>query len=226
MKIKKTRWFRPWFILSGFKGLNRLVFDIFFPRRAVGLHYNSVFFIAFYPKYKNLEQQLIKLEEIQWTSNIPQHTSKSFCSWLHKTTPVSEFLLERLEQKPNYRLINSGYFQKKKGFFREAIIYNGDISLIYAQTHFPQKLVDEIPQLTQLGDSSLGIFLLEHGQFHKDSMEFGYLKRIELLPAEIQVNPNIKACDSLLCRRSILAIADYKAELLEIFLPSFEELFY
>ncbi|THB72015.1 MAG: chorismate lyase [Gammaproteobacteria bacterium] len=168
---------------------------------------------------------MVTLAEIQWTNRAPTKNN-SFCSWLQKTTPVSQFLLEKLEQHPQYKLINSGYYIEPSGYYREAIIYNCDTPLIYAQTLFPKQLVDEIPKLTQLGDSSLGVFLLEHGQFHKESMDFGYLKKVEQLPAQIQGKNELQKCDSLLCRRSVLTIAGHKAKLIEVFLPGFEELFH
>ena len=166
---------------------------------------------------------MLKHEEIQWTRNTDNHNNEAFCSWLHEITPVSQFLQDELDQIPKYKLINSGFLENQDSFIREAIIYDGSTPLIYAQTLFPQGLVDEIPKLTQLGDSSLGFFLLEHGQFHKDQMDFGYLERFEQLPAEIR--ENLTEDKPLLCRRSALKIKEYEAELFEVFLPRFEDLF-
>ena len=168
---------------------------------------------------------MLKHEEIQWTRNTDNHNNEAFCSWLHEITPVSQFLQDELDQIPKYKLINSGFLENQDSFIREAIIYDGSTPLIYAQTLFPQGLVDEIPKLTQLGDSSLGFFLLEHGQFQKNKMEFGHLKSVEQLPYEVKFALSNKTPEQLLCRSSILAIKEYEAELLEVFLPGFENLF-
>ncbi len=144
--------------------------------------------------------------------------------WLRKTTPVSIFLQDKLKHPPRFKLISSGYSKNQDSFYRETIIYNNTTPLIYAQTHFPHELAKTTPKLVQLGESSLGIFLLKNKQFHKDKMDFGYLKQIDLLPEEITNNPEIKKCDLLLCRRSILSIAEHKAVLVEVFLPGFKKI--
>ena len=149
--------------------------------------------------------------------------SQNFKKWLCNTNSVSLFLHDNVGKEIYFKEISSS--NNSNGFLREAIVYNSNQPLIFAQTLFPKELADKITGLTELGNNSLGEFLLQNNQFFKKAMSFGYLKQFQQLPAEIQKDKNINKRNYLICRRSTLAICDHKAELLEVFLPEFEKLF-
>ena len=169
----------------------------------------------------------LKLKQIITTEwkNYEQLSCKSldFKKWLCKSDSVSIFLQNVIGKEVYFKEMSSS--NNNHGFLREAIVYNGNKPLIYAQTQFPTDLANKIAGLAELGDNSLGEFLLQNNQFFKKAMSFGYLKQFQQLPAEIQKDKNINKRNYLICRRSTLAICDHKAELLEVFLPEFEKLF-
>ena len=149
---------------------------------------------------------------------------QNFKKWLCNTNSVSLFLHDKVGKEIYFKEISSS--NNSHGFLREAIVYRSNKPLIYAQTQFPIELTNKLTGLAELGDNSLGEFLIQNDQFFKKDMSFGYLKQFQQLPAEIQKNQEINKCDLLICRHSILAICGYKAELVEVFLPEFEKLFF
>ncbi len=157
--------------------------------------------------------------------------------WLCKTHSVSEVLHDSLGADFKIKLHNS-YFcrdtQEKKTlppgeiqniFIREVLIYKESKPIIYAQAKFPSKIMKQLPEIVNLGESSLGIFLLQHGCFCKEKMEFAYLNRKKHENKVVTNVAQLNEDKQYLCRKSIFRINNNKAEVIEVFLPNFMNIF-
>ncbi len=157
--------------------------------------------------------------------------------WLCQTHSVSKVLYNSLGTDFKIKL-HHNYFcrsvQEKKillpgenqnAFIREVLIYNKNMPIIYAQARFPSKIIKQLPEITNLGQSSLGIFLLQQGCFRKEKMEFSYLKRKGGKNKAITELAQLHHDNSYLCRKSTFRINNNKAEVIEVFLPEFNRLF-
>lgn len=157
--------------------------------------------------------------------------------WLHKTCSVSTFLRGlsgadfRIELRQNrfcnHNLADKLFFagDDKNVFVREVVIYRKETPIIYAQARFPSKAIRHLPEIINLGDSPLGIFLQQQGFFYKESMNFTYLKRKTPEFNTISKLARFNESKSLICRKSIFRINNSKAEMVEVFLPGFIEIF-
>ncbi len=157
--------------------------------------------------------------------------------WLCQTHSVSEVLHDLLGT--NFKIkLHHNYFcrsdQEQKMLFpdgdqnffiREVLIYKKDTPIIYAQARFPSKIIKQLPEITELGESSLGIFLLQQGCFYKEKMEFAYLNRKGRENKAITEFAQLNYDESYLCRKSTFRINNNKAEVIEVFLPEFIKIF-
>lgn len=157
--------------------------------------------------------------------------------WLRQTHSVSEVLHDLLGS--NFKIkLHHNYFcrsdQEQKMLFpdgdqnffiREVLIYKKDTPIIYAQARFPSKIIKQLPEITELGESSLGIFLLQQGCFYKEKMEFAYLNRKGRENKAITEFAQLNYDEPYLCRKSTFRINNNNAEVIEVFLPEFIKIF-
>lgn len=155
--------------------------------------------------------------------------------WLRKTCSVSTFLRKlsgadfRIELRQNrfckHNLADKFFFadDDKNVFVREVVIYRKETPIIYAQARFPSKVIQHLPEIINLGDFPLGIFLQQQGFFDKESMDFTYLKRKTPEFNTISKLARFNQSNSLICRKSTFNIKNSKAEIVEVFLPGFKK---